>query len=885
MPWRSRILLFLTGLIFCLFSSQIPVKTWLLGFNHQALAQGVDTHQLMQRGLDQYHSGDFQGAIELWQQGLQADQADPGQTDEQSHAFKVDALKYIARAYQQMGRNDQAIAHLEQVITYYRQLGNQQQMGRILTETAQAYSNLGQHRRAITILCGDPTRNLDCDRESALIIAQEQADALGTAAALGSLGNAYYLQGQYERAMHLLERGLEIARQLEQPGYLIAALNNLGNVYASLAQRNYRHAQFAEQARDQQSVQRFQQAGNGYDKQSIQAFENSLSLARKQNDVSGELRTLLNLVMPYYRQRGTKAQSAIEDLFTQAKANLARLPDSRGKAYATLKLSDLIYRLGANGAALQPTYQCSTSALPKSVIALLGQAVTLAQAIQDRQAESFAWGQLGHLYECNGNYAQALRLTRQAQIAAEKQESLYLWEWQAGRILQIQGQVDDAIAAYEQSINTLKGIRGDIAIASRDLRLDFRDNVEVVYRQLADLRLARTETAKLTEATNENLWSALKTLDGLRLAELQNYLGDECEFPLIEQPVALVDDQTATINSIILEDHIVVILTLWDGDDKLKILRHQIPIERPAMIELVNTFRRQLEQRSDRENRYLETAQQLYDWFIRPFADELAAHDIKTLVFLQDGILRSIPMAPLYDGEQFLVQQYAIANTPSLSLLGPKPLDRDQLKVLAFGLTTPAVIDEDTIFAPLSAVAAEIESIKATIPSSKGLINEDFTRDRLQKELTEHQPPILHLATHAQFDFDSNGTFLVMGDNEKLTINELYNLTKQVKLAGNPIELLALTACDTAVGSDRDALGIAGIALQAGVQSAIASLWQIDDQATAEMIAQFYQFLRQGLSKTEALQATQQTWLTANPTGPYSHPGYWAAFILIGNWL
>jgi CHAT domain-containing protein len=170
----------------------------------------------------------------------------------------------------------------------------------------------------------------------------------------------------------------------------------------------------------------------------------------------------------------------------------------------------------------------------------------------------------------------------------------------------------------------------------------------------------------------------------------------------------------------------------------------------------------------------------------------------------------------------------------------------------------------------------------------------------LQQELEKNAYPVIHLATHGKFGIDARETFLVTGNkvgeirqksatnegfNQKLTMNELYQLISNTRNKDSRIELLTLTACETAVGSDREALGLAGISLQAGAESAIASLWQVDDVATVQLIAKFYQSWRSGLQKAKALQMAQIDWLKAHQKELYSHPGYWAPFVLIGNWL
>lgn len=165
----------------------------------------------------------------------------------------------------------------------------------------------------------------------------------------------------------------------------------------------------------------------------------------------------------------------------------------------------------------------------------------------------------------------------------------------------------------------------------------------------------------------------------------------------------------------------------------------------------------------------------------------------------------------------------------------------------------------------------------------------------MKQELTQNTFPIIHLATHGKFGIDSRDTFLVTGKlesnvkttnikqyNEKLTMNKLYEFIRARR--SNSLELLTLTACETAVGSDRDALGIAGLSLQAGARSIVASLWQVDDESTAKLISSFYKHLREGMSRAKALSTAQKQWLQQN-SNERKHPGYWAPLILVGNWL
>ena len=519
--------------------------------------------------------------------------------------------------------------------------------------------------------------------------------------------------------------------------------------------------------------------------------------------------------------------------------------------------------------------------------------MNISNQIGDLRGKSFALGQLGHIYECQKQYDKALEITQKARLAAEEglqaQDSLYLWEWQTGRIFKAQGKTDEAIPAYSLAMNTLEDIRQDILTANRDIQFDFRDTIEPIYRDVVELRLSlesSRQTANKSLAisnkntdSNNNLSSVISTINLLKLAQLQNYFGNNCIIDAFIQKEVdqIIDNTTAVFSTIILEDKTAIILSLPNGRKEYR--WYDIPQEK-LFVE-INEYRKAVQRY--RKSFNLELAKNIYDWMIAPFDDDLLHNGIKTLVFIHDGILQSVPMAPLYDGKQYLIQKYAVATTPSLSLTNPKPLNRQNLQVLALGLTEAANINGN-LFPALEYVDDEINGIKQRIPG-KELLDAQFTSDNLEKELKQEVYPIIHLATHGQFGTDPENTFIVTGNNQKLTFSQLDRLIRSVTRNREPLELLTLTACETAVGNNRSALGLAGVAIQAGAKSAIASLWAINDAATAQFASDFYaQLLSDSKSKAEALQAAQLKFL--NEEGSRNkHPAYWSPFVLIGNWL
>lgn len=200
-----------------------------------------------------------------------------------------------------------------------------------------------------------------------------------------------------------------------------------------------------------------------------------------------------------------------------------------------------------------------------------------------------------------------------------------------------------------------------------------------------------------------------------------------------------------------------------------------------------------------------------------------------------------------------------------------------RLEALAAGVTEPR-----PGFPALPNVKLELQEIQSEV-RSRVLFNEQFTSKALQERVSDLSFPVVHLATHGQFSLEASETFIVAWD-KLIYVKELDSLLRTRE--GNQteaIELLVLSACQTAAGDKRAALGLAGVAVRAGARSTLASLWSVDDQSTALLISQFYRELAsQQLTKAEALRQAQLA-LLRNPK--YQRPLFWAPYVLVGNWL
>ncbi|AFY71896.1 TPR repeat-containing protein (plasmid) [Thalassoporum mexicanum PCC 7367] len=525
---------------------------------------------------------------------------------------------------------------------------------------------------------------------------------------------------------------------------------------------------------------------------------------------------------------------------------------------------------------------------------LLAQTLTQAQQLNDPKAIAYVLGTQAHLDEIQGNYARAIATTQTAlnlAQASQANEIVYQWEWQLGRLYHQTRNNDRAIAAYRDAVNTLQKLRHDLVAISDNTKFSFRDQVEPVYRELVDLliphdpdNLAANHSPhkpKLqidkTAQTQANLRQARQVIEQLQIAELDNFFRQACldaEFSSVE----MIDPQAAIVYPIITPSRLEVIVSIPDRP-----LFHYgtkaTPMEVKQSIDQILDSLRQNSFASER----LPIAQQFYDWLIRPAQAELAAAKMQTLVMVLDGELRNVPMAALYDRDtkQYLIEKYNLVLNQGLKLLkGRSALAGENLRVVTAGIS-----EAQAGFIGLPAVDYELAQIAMQF-RSRSLLNQGFTANSLEMAIANSDYPIIHLATHGQFSSNLKDTFILAWD-DKINIDRLEKLLSPRQNSDRtPIELLVLSACETATGDRRAALGLAGVALRSGARSTLASLWTVADRSTAELMVRFYEGLGQpDTTKATALRQAQLSLLRGEQGNTYRHPYYWAAFVLAGNWL
>lgn len=688
---------------------------------------------------------------------------------------------------------------------------------------AEAQQALGHYADAVSTLA------------QAQSLAASSGDAARQAAALGALGNALVASRDPESARRYLEQGLSLAREAEADALAAAIQNNLGNLHAAQGRRREARTAYAE------AGQRARAAGR-------------TSLAARAE--ANAARVLLDA--------GGAASEARSHLAAARRA-AGTLPSGHGRVSIRVNLGSSYVRLVEAG---------GHSADVRAAHELLEAARKEAEQLGDVRTLSYALGHMGRLYALRGRRDDALALTRRATFRAQEAgapESLYRWQWQTGRLLAERGELEGALEAYAQAVTVLGEIRHEMASGYASGGTSFRERVGPVFFEMVDLLLRTAPDPSQAAAYQARLLRARDTIEDLKAAELRDYFQDEC----VDAARAKVQSLDAAAGSALvvypipLADRLELLLSRADG-----LSRVTVPVDAATLTAEVRRLRRLLEKRTTRE--YLPHAQRLYDWLVRPLETQLARDDVTALVFVPDGPLRTIPMAALHDGRRFLVERVPLAITPGLALTDPRPLDREALRLFLSGLSEPV-----QGFPPLEHVPAELDAIRA-LYGGELLLDADFSIDRVEDTLTERDFNVVHIASHGVFAGDAEDSFLLTYDG-RLTMDRLSDYVGRFRFRETPLELLTLSACETAEGDDRAALGLAGVAVKAGARSALGTLWSVNDAAAAALISAFYGELRDPtVSRAEALRRAQRR-LHAEPDT--RHPFYWSPFLLISNWL
>ena len=862
-----------------------------IGYYEQALAirrevkdRRAEAGTLENLGNSYYHLSQFDKAIDYYDQALAIrrevkDRQGEGQT-----------LNGLGNTYNLMSQNDRAVAYWEQSLAIAREVRNRPGEGNTLDGLGNAYVDLSQYEKAIRYF------------EDALTIRRETKDRRGEGATLGNLAIAYKRLNQYEKAVSGYEAALAIYREVKDRQGEGQILNNLGNVYQS----------------------------QDLPEKAIPYYEQALAIHREVKDREDEGSTLNNLGNAYNDLR--QYEKAIG--YYELALPIAReVKDREGEGETLLSLAEARHRLGNNGEAAAGFIQ----------------ALAIAREIKDRPNEATELSGLMETWQASGQPGLAIFYGKQAVntvqsmrsdiggLSQDLQQSFLKGNEKPyhtlAEILISQGRLAEAeqVLALLKEQEYFEYVRRDAGEANSlnrraDLTPDEAD-YEERYREIGD-RLMTIGVERggllakkaLTPDETQHLGQLEQDLAAGNQA-FEHFLGD------LTQHFSAKLEVTGRIENLretqgIMEDlrelpaGTVAIFTLI-GDDKFyAILRtpdaqkaYEYPIKSADLNRKISEFR-QVVQDPKLDPRPL--AQELYKILIGGMAGDLQQAKAETLMWSLDGALRYVPLAALYDGKQYLIEQYRVSVMTLASNTRLKDAPDQEWKAAGFGVTKGF---EDA--SALPSVASELSGIITTKPGDGGVLageielDDQFTQQSMRQTLLKRYP-VVHIASHFHFQpGNDTSSFLLLGDGGHLSLAELKT---SPNLFGG-VQLLTLSACNTGVGDGTEVEGFGTLAQRQGAKAVVASLWPVADESTSHLMQEFYRIREstQGMTKLEAMRESQLKLLrgevkvkpgvepgrgvvpNATPAGaagfpvnkdaPFAHPFYWAPFFLMGNWL
>lgn len=733
-----------------------------------------------------------------------------------------------------------------------------------------ALQTLGQYRRAVKL----------ADRlEEALNLNSGALDTHTDLLARQQLGQVLAQTGQLDRAQRVLEQAIPLLGSSEERSQLFLLL---GNTTRSLARQSDRLWKL--------------ESARTYYQQAFQYYETAVHRAQ---DPLTQLEIQVNQMSLWVDQntdQKTDQKTAIAEISNPFPpiSSLSQLRMALGEQPASLPLFQVRLHFIYSLLRLERSFSNPDLAAYQGILQTLEAVPLLTETLEQaerlnvsspllQRMQSEIWGLLAEVYAYQGQSTETIAALKQALGKAETTQGkdlVALWQWQMGKTLEPSNRTEAAYY-YRTAFDTVQSLRDNLIEMSIDTGFSLQSQLSSLYRDYIRFLLSSPNPSQ------GDLAQALEVMEALQLVELNNFFQEPC---LSLQPLTLTEalaqshTQAAALYSIALPDALAVIFLAPDGT-----LRHSLhPVSPQALTNAALLMRSSLNPAFSAE-KHLSISRQLYHWLVEPFEAELAAQGTETLVFVLDGVLRNVPMATLYDGDRYLVERFEVTLTPGLKIVPPNPKSLQKSQILIAGLT-----EGRSGFQDLPGVLREVNTLSQVFAQKRlrfdSFLDERFTQERLHRDLAQGKTTILHLATHGQFSSDPNQTFILTGDDwlnphtlqNRILAKEFTSLLNFEPGTLAPLDLLVLSACQTALGDEQASLGLAGLAARSGASSTIGTLWAIDDQVTADLMIDFYKGLIQGGETKAAALRRSQLQLLHSET--HAHPYYWAPFILVGNW-
>lgn len=764
---------------------------------------------------------------------------------------KADALTVQGNQQLDMGNPGAAHTSFKKAQSFYQQIDNTDGIKGSQVNKALAYQQLGQYLNA----CREVSQALNvegyCQSDtSETPLADRSFDATDLIA-LQNLGKILQELGHLERSEEVLTLAIAQAEQQGNQAQRLASQHTLANTRTFQVRALIQQFQLSGEGRVQAN------SVKAAEKTALQAFTDYEALASSQaqlgwlslyNDLDQWVQEDGQGIFEIAELRDSLRPKRAEVLQTLLQSDLSELSPV-ARIYAHLKLSKILAKQSGKLAGKHPLILAFEQAQA---------AQKEATQLDNYRTLSFVYGQLGALYQQSGQSDLSMRaygLAAQFAQSIQAWDALYQWRGALAQQHEAQGQTQQAITSYKSAITALEHVRWNLLPISSDLQFSFKEEVEPVYQRYMGL---------LLKEVNPDLKLVSQTNQSLRLAELENFLkcGETNLVPLEQAE----DLQQVVVQIIDLGNETTVIV----GDIHYSVNHAQL--------------KRQVSELTDRiqdanfytfpSDQYLPQAQALYQLVLGPAIDQGLIPEDTTILFHLNGPLQSIPMGMLHDGDRYLIERNPV--TLSNGYVSRSQIQQKQLGAVIGGVSKSSPSLEETSLEPLPEVEEEVNAIKGKFSNVRLLLDEDFTHQKLLGNVERPSSRILHLSTHGQFSSDSSQTFLLAWDRP-LNVQDISGVLEARN--GGGLELLFLSACQSAKGDPRSLLGLAGLSAQSGAKNTIASLWSADASASILLSKEFY-LQRTQNPAAEALRQAQLD-LLDSPDSPYAHPYFWANYVLV----
>jgi CHAT domain-containing protein/Tfp pilus assembly protein PilF len=854
-----------------------------LDFYNQALTiyravgdRNLEAYTLNNIGLVYSDLGEKQKALDFYNQAL------PILRAVGDRGGQAATLSNIGLVYSDLGEKQKALDFYNQALPIFRAVGDRGGEANMLSIIGHVHSDLGEPQKALDFY------------NQALPILQAVGDRRGQANTLNNIGIVYDALGEKQKALDFCNQALTLYRAVGDRGGEAATLSNIGSVYSDLGEKQKALDYYNQALPISRAVgDRAGQAGAlnnigsvysdlGEKQKALDFYNQALPLATAVGDRGGEAATLDNIGL-VYSDLGEK-QKALDD-YNQALPIATAVSDPLQEAV-------IFYNLANNQRATQPALAIFYG---KQAVNFLQQVRGNIQGIDKKLQASFLASKADYYHTLADLLIAQGRLPEAEQVLdllKEQEYSDYVRGGDLTNTLTLTPAEEQAEADYQKSTTQLVSLGAQWAelnkIATRtpqqeqqyqqlNAQLDAASKgLTAYYHRLYDLFGKNSDANRQRAAVKGNV-SALEDL----VADMPG---------------------TVALYTMVTSDHYGVIVITATGT-----VAREYAIPESELNKKVADFQRVL---SDGAHDPKPAAQELYKILIGPVKADLDQARAETLVWSLDGVLRYVPMAALFDGNKYLIENYnTVTIAPeSIPHLADQP-DLTGMSAVGMGISKqyrkelialPAVVGE------LDHVVKDshVQGANGVLPG-KILLDDQFT-EKAMENLLDGRHAVVHIASHFVFrpGDDSHSYLLLAGKDEggagglSLTVADF---SSDPRLTLRHTDLLTLSACDTGMsGNAADGSEVDGLSTTAqlkGAKAVISSLWDVDDDSTGDLMADFYKRWVEGngkVTKAKALRLAQLDLLHGevkpkpDPTDPtrtsFAQPYYWAPFVLMGNW-